>query len=166
MKPKTVLLVEDNPDDIKLTERAFKKSHILNELIVVTDGAEAIDYLLGNEKTGRQPAESPALILLDLKLPKVPGLKVLETIRANERTENIPVVILTSSREESDMIQSYKNGCNSFIRKPIEFNEFSDCVRQLSVYWLLLNEVPSLKDTTTASSSCIPCSSPAGEPGG
>lgn len=138
-----VLLIEDNPDDIKLTERAFTRSHILNKLDIVTDGTQAMDYLFGNDE--RPAADVPSLILLDLKLPKMNGLQILEKVRENERTKLVPVVILTSSREENDILESYKNGCNSFIRKPIDFSEFVESLRQLSVYWLLLNEVPEVK---------------------
>ena len=139
----TILLVEDNPDDVELTLRALKKNNISNEVAVVTDGAEAIEYLFAEGKyADRDPGDEPALVLLDLKLPKIDGLEVLRRIRADERTRLLPVVILTSSSEEGDIIQSYKNGCNSYVQKPVEFSQFSDAVRQLGLYWVLLNRRP------------------------
>lgn len=131
---KTILLVEDNPDDVVLTERALRRNNMLNELRVARDGAEAIAFL--DDET--EPL--PTVVLLDLKLPKIGGDEVLEHIRATERTRRIPVVILTSSREEEDLIRSYNHGANSYIRKPVDFSEFVDAVRQLGMYWLLLNE--------------------------
>jgi CheY-like chemotaxis protein len=141
MKNKTILLVEDNPSDVALTVRALEKSHIVNEMIVVEDGREALDYLFGGDPlTGPKPNELPALILLDLKLPKVDGLQVLRQIRADERTSRLAVVILTTSSEEQDIAQSYDLGANSYIRKPVDFNQFVEAVQQLGLYWLVINE--------------------------
>ena len=139
----TILLVEDNPDDIELTMRAFRKNKIANNVAVVRDGAEALDYLFcqGNF-ADRDTYESPKLILLDLKLPKLDGLQVLARMRADERTRLTPVVILTSSKEEHDLVSSYKNGANSYVRKPVDFNKFVEAVRQIGLYWLLINESP------------------------
>jgi two-component system response regulator len=134
-----ILLVEDNPDDEALTLRAFARNHIRNPVHVVRDGVQALDYLLGPEAGGR---DLPAVILLDLKLPKVDGLEVLRRIRDDARTRLVPVVILTSSREEQDLMAGYQLGANSYIRKPVDFARFVDAVRQLGVYWLLLNESP------------------------
>ena len=143
MEGKIILLVEDNPDDITLTERALKKSHILNQLIVARDGVEALDYLFGmGIWAGRDMSNVPEIVLLDLKLPKIDGLEVLKRIRANPRTKLLPVVILTSSKEEKDLIDGYSMGANSYIRKPVNFNQFVDAVRQLGLYWLVLNEPP------------------------
>lgn len=133
-----ILLVEDNPNDQLLTQRAFKKSNLGNELDMVSDGQEALMYLFGDENTEPQPL--PVLILLDLKLPKVDGLEVLERIRSSERTALLPVVILTSSKEQDDLVRSYKLGVNSYVRKPVDFNEFVSAVQQLGLYWLVLNE--------------------------
>lgn len=141
MKSKTILLVEDNPSDIGLTRRALEKSRISNDLVAVEDGQEALDYLFGTDPlTGQNVNELPALILLDLKLPKVDGLEVLRQIRADERTHRQPVVILTTSSEEDDVAQSYDMGANSFIRKPVDFNQFAEAVQHLGLYWLVLNE--------------------------
>ena len=130
-----ILLVEDNPDDVALTLRALKKNNIANEVIVAKDGIEALDYLFGDNATS-----VPAVILLDLKLPKIDGLEVLERLRKDERTKFAPVVVLTSSKEEQDLVRSYKLGANSYIRKPVDFIQFSDAVRQLGLYWLVLND--------------------------
>jgi two-component system response regulator len=138
-----ILLVEDNPDDVRLTLRAFKKSNIGNEVVVARDGQEAIDFFFGKDGVaGKSPDDLPALVLLDLQLPKIDGIEVLKRIRADERTKLVPVVILTSSREQVDMLGSYTNGCNSYIRKPVDFNQFAEAVRQLGLYWLVLNEAP------------------------
>jgi CheY-like chemotaxis protein len=141
MPNKVILLVEDNPKDVLLTERAFKQSNIANDLHVVRDGAEALDYLLGNGAgTAERPA--PALVLLDLKLPKVDGLEVLRRVREDQRTRLLPVVILTSSNEEQDILKGYGNGANSYIRKPVDFVQFTEAVKGLGLYWLVLNEPP------------------------
>ena len=146
MKSKTILLVEDNPSDVGLTRRALEKSHIANELIVVEDGQEALDYLFGGDQlTGPKMNELPTLILLDLKLPKVDGMQVLRRIRADERTSRLAVVILTTSSEEQDIAQSYDLGANSYIRKPVDFKQFVEAVRHLGLYWLVINEPPPPK---------------------
>lgn len=143
MNPKTILLVEDNADDVALTLDAFQQSKLLNRTVVANDGAEALDYLFRTGAHAQRAAdESPVLVLLDLKLPKVDGLEVLRRIRADARTRNLPVVILTSSRESMDIISSYALGANSYIRKPVDFDQFLEAVRQLGIYWLLLNEPP------------------------
>ncbi len=143
MTDRTILLVEDNPDDIKLTRLAFRQASLANEMKVVCDGAEALDYLFATgEYAGRDTSDLPAVILLDLKLPKVGGLEVLQRIRADKRTKLLPVIILTSSKEERDLISSYEFGANSYVRKPVQFHEFANAVRQLGLYWLLLNELP------------------------
>jgi two-component system response regulator len=143
MKDKTILLIEDNPSDIELTRRALEKGHILNELVVASDGQEALDYLFGTgAHAGRDTSDLPTLTLLDLKLPKVSGLDVLRRIRAEVSTRRMPVVILTSSREEQDMAAGYDLGVNSYIRKPVDFGRFVQSVAQLGLYWLVLNEEP------------------------
>jgi two-component system, response regulator len=143
MDNKTILLVEDNLDDVDLTLRALKKSNIRNEVKVVCDGAEALDYLFGKGKyTDRNLANMPAVILLDLKLPKVDGIEVLRQIRANELTKFLPVVILTSSKEEQDILNGYILGVNSYVQKPVDFIQFAGAVSNLGLYWLLLNETP------------------------
>lgn len=141
--PKSILLVEDNPDDVALTLRAFKKNNILNKFVVVKDGAEALDYLNGTGAfEGRDLDDTPQIILLDLKLPKVSGLEVLKAIRAKERTRLLPVIILTSSKEQQELIDGYSLGANSYIRKPVDFEQFTEAVRQLGLYWLVLNISP------------------------
>jgi CheY-like chemotaxis protein len=138
-----ILLVEDNPNDVELTLRALKKHNLANKVHVVKDGAEALDYVFANGAyADRDMGQPPKVILLDLKLPKVDGLDVLREIKSDERAKAIPVVVLTSSREEQDMIQSYKLGVNSYIVKPVDFDKFVDAVGDLGLYWLLLNEVP------------------------
>lgn len=143
MADKIILLVEDNPDDVELTLRAFKKNKLQNQIVVARDGQEALDYLFGTGKhQGRDPEKMPQLVLLDLKLPKVDGLEVLKSMRENPATRRLPVVILTSSKENQDLLRGYDLGANSYVRKPVEFEEFMEAVRQLGVYWLLLNEQP------------------------
>jgi CheY-like chemotaxis protein len=139
MSSKTILLVEDNPSDVDLTKRALQKGRILNPLVVVEDGQDALDYLIGAETSAL-----PALVLLDLKLPRVPGLEVLRRIRADASLRRIPVVILTSSNEEQDVMASYDLGVNSYIRKPVDFKQFTEAVAQLGLYWLVLNQPPPL----------------------
>ncbi len=142
---KKILLVEDNPDDVELTLRAFKKNNIINKIIVKRDGAEALDFFFGKEgAVNDQKNDLPVLILLDLKLPKINGIEVLKKLKADERTKLIPVVILTSSKETGDLLICYKLGCNSYIRKPVDFNQFMEMVKQLELYWLLINEGPNL----------------------
>jgi two-component system response regulator len=143
---KIILLVEDNPDDELLTLHALEENKILNEVVVARDGAEALDYLFATGAyKGRDLTFMPELILLDLKLPKIDGLEVLHRIRAAAHTKLLPVVILTSSKEENDIIEGYKLGANSYIRKPVDFNQFAQAVHQLQLYWLVLNEVPKSK---------------------
>jgi two-component system response regulator len=142
---KVILLVEDNPDDEVLTLRALKKNNILNKVVVAHDGEEALDYLYGRGKyQGRDIRQQPQLILLDLHLPKLSGLEVLEHLRKDERTKLQPVVILTTSNDQNDIIASYENGANSYTRKPVNFNEFVETVRQLGLYWLMFNEPPPM----------------------
>jgi len=140
MKNKVIVLVEDNPRDEALTLRALKASNILNEVIVLRDGVEALDYLLAIGAYEGRDVVTPQLVLLDLKLPKIDGLQVLQSLRADERTRRLPVVVFTSSSEEEDMIRSYDLGANSYVRKPVDFGQFSDATRRLGIYWLLLNE--------------------------
>lgn len=143
MESKVILLVEDNPDDEALTIRALKKNNIGNDLVVVRDGAEALEFLFCTAAyANRNPNDLPQVVLLDINLPKVNGLEVLERIRANESTHLLPVVILTSSKEEQDMLKGYMLGANSYVRKPVDFNQFVEAVRQLGLYWLVLNEAP------------------------
>jgi two-component system response regulator len=141
MTRKPILLVEDNPDDEALTLRALRRANIANNVVVARDGVEALDYLFGTgAHVGRDVTDAPAVVMLDLKLPKIDGLEVLRRLRADERTRLTPVVILTSSREERDVVDGYRLGANSYIRKPVDFEHFSEAVRQLGLYWLLLNE--------------------------
>lgn len=138
-----ILLVEDNPDDIALTERAFKKARIANRLVVAKDGIEALEYFFGNSPNEKSALNDlPEVILLDLKLPKIDGLEVLRRLRNDSRTELVPVVVLTSSREERDVVTSYQLGANSYIRKPVDFKQFVKAVQELGLYWLILNEPP------------------------
>ena len=139
MSNRRILLVEDNPDDVDLTLRAFKKNNIANEIVVARDGAEALELLHG---PGAAEANLPAVVLLDLKLPKVDGLEVLRRIRGDERTALLPVVILTSSLEERDLVKGYSLGANSYVRKPVDFADFLEAVKQLGLYWLVLNQSP------------------------
>ena len=145
MKQRCILLVEDNPDDVELTLRAFKNGNIRNEIVVARDGAEALDYLfVTGAYAGRDADIMPAVILLDLRLPKIDGMEVLRRLRADERTKLLPVVILTSSKEERDLIDGYTLGANSYIRKPVDFVQFSEAVRHLGLYWLIINEPPPM----------------------
>ena len=146
MQERVILLVEDNPDDEALTMRALKKANIRNEVVVAHDGVEALDYLFGTgAHAGRDASVVPQIVLLDLKLPRIDGLEVLKRLRADERTRLLPVVILTSSKEEQDVINGYSLGANSYIRKPVDFLQFTEAVRQLGLYWLLLNEAPPIR---------------------
>jgi len=148
---RVILLVEDSPTDEALTLRAFQRSKVRNPVVVVRDGAEALEYLFSTgHGDSRERRSLPAVVLLDLKLPKVDGLEVLQRIRADERTRLLPVVILTSSNEERDRLESYRSGANSFVRKPVEFSEFADAVGQLGLYWALLNEVAPAPNGGTA----------------
>lgn len=143
MNNKIILLVEDNPDDEALTLLALKKNKILNKVVVAHDGAEALDYLFGTGKdAGRDPDGTLSVILIDLKLPKIDGLEVLRRIRANELTKLLPVVILTSSKEEQDLVTGYRLGANSYVRKLVDFTQFTESIRQLGLYWLVINEPP------------------------
>lgn len=143
MTEKIILLVEDNPDDEELALLAFEKSNVANDVVIARDGSEALDYLFGNGAyAGRDVGMLPQVVLLDLKLPKISGLEVLQKIRSDSRTRRLPVVILTSSREEQDLIESYDLGANSYIRKPVDFSQFLHAVKQLQLYWLVLNEPP------------------------
>ena len=143
MNSKTILMVEDNPDDVELTLRAFKQNNISNNVIVARDGTEALDYLFGQGLyAGRDIEDKPVIILLDLKLPKISGMEVLKTVRQNEFTKLIPVVILTSSTQDEDLLNGYKLGANSYVRKPVDFKEFLEAIKVLGLYWLLWNESP------------------------
>jgi two-component system response regulator len=135
-EPKVIVLVEDNPDDVELTRIAMKRSNIANRLVVAKDGAEALEMLLG------ESAVEPALVLLDLKLPKLDGIEVLKRLRRDVRTRRVPIVVLTSSREQRDLVNTYELGANSFIQKPVDFEQFVEAVRQLGLYWLVLNQAP------------------------
>ena len=143
MGDKIILLVEDNPDDVQLTLRALKKNKIMNEVVVAQDGVEALEYLFGTGKyAGRDTKALPQVVLLDLKMPRMDGHEVLQRIRKDERTKLLPIVILTTSSEDRDRVESYKVGANSYIRKPVDFNQFAEAVSQLGLYWLVLNEAP------------------------
>lgn len=143
MEEKIILLVEDNPDDEELTVRTLKKNNIMNKIIVAHDGVEALDYLFGKGKYAKRDITNlPVIVMLDIKLPKINGLELLKRIRTDKRTKLIPVVILTSSDEERDLVESYKLGANSYVRKPVDFNQFQSAVKQLALYWILLNKVP------------------------
>jgi len=138
-----ILLIEDNPDDATLAQRALRRNKIANEVVLLGDGAEALDYIFGTgTHEGRNVLDLPCLILLDLKLPKIDGLEVLQRIRSDERTKLVPIVVLTSSSEERDLVESYNLGANSYIRKPVDFEQFVGSVQQLGMYWLVLNEAP------------------------
>jgi len=138
-----ILLVEDNPNDVILTIRAFERSHVANEIVVALDGEEALDYLFATgSHAGRDAAVMPEIVLLDLKLPRIDGIEVLRRLRADERTRRLPVVILTSSNEHNDLASTYDLGANSFVRKPVDFEHFVEAARQLGLYWLVLNEPP------------------------
>lgn len=148
MKSKVVLLVEDNPDDEELTRLAFEECRLANKLVIVRDGQEALDYLFATGKFSERDAkEMPQVILLDLKLPKVDGLDVLQIVRADERTKLLPVVVLTSSKEEQDLIDSYSLGASSYIQKPVDYLQFVEAVRQLGLYWLVLNQTATALQT-------------------
>jgi two-component system response regulator len=143
MSEKVILLVEDNPDDEALTLRALKKNNIQNRVVVARDGVAALDYLFGRgEHKGRDVTDLPQIVLLDLKLPKVDGLEVLRQVRAAPETRRLPIVLLTSSKEDRDILDGYNLGANSYVRKPVDFSQFSEAVRQLGLYWLVLNEPP------------------------
>jgi two-component system response regulator len=143
LKRGTILLVEDNPDDVILTERALKRARIANEVVVARDGVEALDFLFGTGAwSGRETGAIPEVVLLDLKLPKLDGLEVLRRLRDDQRTKLLPVVVLTSSREDRDLTKSYELGANSYILKPVDFKQFAKAVRDVGLYWLVLNEPP------------------------
>jgi two-component system response regulator len=144
MNSRAILLVEDNPDDQALTLRALRQSNIANRVVVAHDGVEALDYLLGTgAHAGRDPTDQPQVILLDLKLPRLDGLGLLRRLRSDARTKLLPVVVLTSSNEEQDRMRSYSLGANSYVRKPVDFPQFVEAIRQLGLYWLVLNEIPA-----------------------
>ena len=143
MKTNAILLVEDNPDDEALTLRALKKNHIVNDVVVARDGVEALEYLFGTgAHAGRDLAEMPQVVLLDLNLPRIGGLEVLKRVREDERTKFLAVVVLTSSKEDEDLLKSYSLGANSYVRKPVDFAQFTEAVKTLGLFWLLLNETP------------------------
>ncbi|OPY75391.1 MAG: Response regulator rcp1 [Syntrophorhabdus sp. PtaU1.Bin058] len=145
MEQRIILLVEDSPDDVMLTKRAFEKNNIFNKVIVARDGVEALDYMFGTGMyTGRDNKNLPVVVLLDLKLPRIDGLEVLKRLREDARTKLVPVVILTSSTEEMDLINGYKLGANSYVRKPVNFEKFVEAAKHLGLYWLLLNEPPPI----------------------
>ncbi|MCC6797007.1 MAG: response regulator [Candidatus Hydrogenedentes bacterium] len=146
MNQMLILLVEDNPDDVELTIRGFKKNNFSNEIVIARDGQEALDFLYGTgDFEGRDSTRQPTLVLLDINLPRIGGLEVLRRMRADDRTRRVPVVLLTSSKEDSDIKAGYDLGANSYVRKPVDFVQFTEAVRQLNLYWLLLNEpVPSI----------------------
>jgi CheY-like chemotaxis protein len=145
MNDKVILLVEDNPDDEALAIRALKRHHVGNTIVVAHDGVEALDYLFGTGLyAGRDVSLKPSVVLLDLKLPRVDGLEVLRRVREDDRTKLLPIVVLTTSSEEQDLLDSYSLGCNSYIRKPVDFIQFSEAIRQLGMYWLLMNEAPPI----------------------
>jgi CheY-like chemotaxis protein len=143
MTTKSILLVEDTPDDAELTVMSLKKSGLLNEVVIAEDGLEALDYLFGNGRyAGRNPQDTPALVLLDIKMPKLDGIEVLQRLRADVRTRILPVVILTTSTEDIDLVRAYENGANAYVRKPVSLAQFQDAVRQLGLFWILTNEPP------------------------
>jgi DNA-binding response OmpR family regulator len=144
MKNNLIMLVEDSEDDVDLMVRAIRRNGISNKLVVMSDGQEVLDYFFRAEED-KELGELPTVVLLDIKLPKVDGLEVLRRLRENERTKLLPVVMLTSSRDENDVIAGYKNGCNSYVMKPIDFNEFVDAVAQIGLYWLIINQAPPLE---------------------
>lgn len=144
MEGRGILLVEDNPDDEILTLRAFQQGRLANDISVARDGVEALDFLFGEGKfAGRDTSRAPAIVLLDLKLPKIDGFEVLRRIRSDPRTALVPVVILTSSREQEDLVRGYQGGCNSYVRKPVDFDRFTEAIGHLGLYWLLINESPA-----------------------
>lgn len=141
MAERFILLVEDNEDDEVLTLRALRKNNIANEVVIARDGAEALDFMFGTgPHTGRDTSEQPQVVLLDLNLPKISGHDVLKRVRADPRTRHLPIVVLTSSKEDEDLIQSYTNGANAYVRKPVEFGQFTEAVKTLGLFWLILNE--------------------------
>jgi two-component system response regulator len=143
MTVKPILLVEDNRDDELLTIRALKKNNFLNDVVVARDGQEALDYLFGEgAHAGRDPADWPQVVLLDLNMPRVDGLEVLRRIRGDQRTKLLPIIVMTSSKEDEDILQSYTRGANAYVRKPVDFREFTDAVKHLGLFWLLLNQAP------------------------
>lgn len=143
MTSKPILLVEDTPDDAELTVMSLKQSGLLNEVVVAEDGLEALDYLFGQGRySGRNPQDTPALILLDIKMPKLDGIEVLQRLRADARTKVLPVVILTTSTEDIDLVRAYESGANAYVRKPVSLAQFQDAVRQLGLFWILTNEPP------------------------
>lgn len=146
MTSKAILLVEDNPDDALLTEHALRESNVCNDVVHVGDGVEALDYLFCRGRyAGRDPTDLPAVVLLDINMPKISGLDVLREIRANPATHRLPVVVLTTSKEEQDLVSSYDLGANSYVRKPVDFDQFTEAARSLGMYWLLLNELAPTK---------------------